>query len=455
VRNRKDTTEENAMGEFTRRDTLKTLATAAAVSTLPSLLLPSAAQAAFDPKPEKGAKLRMMRWRRFIQGDEDQWLANTAKFTKLTGIEVGVDNEGFEDVRPKAAMAANVGSGPDIVLGWMDDPHLFRNRVIDLSDLAAYLGQKYGGWYDTARRYATIGRGPDQGKWIGLPLGAGGALLNYRVSWVREAGFERFPTDFDGYLKLCKALKKNGHPPGFALSHATGDAETWSHNILWGFGGRMVDENNKAAINSPETLRAIEYMRELHATFIDGTLAWTGVSNNNAFLEEKIGLTSNGPSIYYVAKNSKDARQRAVAKDMNHAQFPVGPTGVAAELHLLSQAYVFNYTKYPNACKAYLKFMWEQAQYEPWQAAALSYMCPPLKAYAETPFWKQDPKLTPFRNVVERMRWSGYAGDVGEKSASALADWIVVDMFAQAVSGQMSPKDAARDAERRVRRAYR
>ncbi len=443
------------MGEFTRRDTLKTIGAAAALTSPPSLLLSASAYAAFDPKPEKGAKIRLMRWRRFIQGDEDQWLANTARFTRLTGVEVGVDNEGFEDVRPKAAMAANVGAGPDIVLGWMDDPHLFRNRLIELTPLAEHLGGKYGGWYDTARRYGTIGSGADKGKWIGLPLGAGGALLNYRVSWLKEAGFERMPTDFENYLKLCRALKKNGHPPGFALSHATGDAETWSHNILWGFGARMVDENNRPAINSRETIDAIEYMRELHSTFIDGTLAWTGVSNNNSFLEEKIGLTSNGPSIYYVAKNAKAPRQREIARDMNHAQYPVGPAGTPAELHLLSQGYVFNYTRYPNACMAYLKFMWEREQYEPWQAAALSYMCPPLKAYAETPFWKQDPKLTPFRDVVARMRWSGYAGEVGEKSAAALADWIVVDMFAQAVSGQRTPKDAARDAERRVRRAYR
>jgi multiple sugar transport system substrate-binding protein len=85
----------------------------------------------------------------------------------------------------------------------------------------------------------------------------------------------------------------------------------------------------------------------------------------------------------------------------------------------------------------------------------LSYMCPPLRAYAQTPFWKEDPKLTPFKDVVARMRWSGYAGDVGEASAAALADWIVVDMFAQAVSGQRSPKEAARDAERRLQRVYR
>ena len=443
------------MGEFSRRDTLKTLGAVAVAGAAPTLLLPSSAVAAYDVKPEKGARIRMMRWRRFIQGDEDQWLANTAKFTRQTGVEVRVDNEGFEDIRPKAAMAANVGSGPDIVLGWMDDPHLFRNRLIDLSDLAEYLGGKYGGWYPTAVRYGTINAGSDKGKWIGLPLGAGGALLNYRSGWLQEAGYESVPTDFDNYLKMCKALAKNGHPPGFALSHATGDAETWSHNVLWGFGARMVDENNKPAINSKETIEAIEYMRELNSTFIKGTLSWTGVSNNNSFLEGRISLTSNGPSIYYVAKNSEDPKLRAIAKDMNHAAFPVGPAGVPAELHLLSQAYVFRYTRYPNACKAYLKFMWEREQYEPWQAAATSYMCPPLKAYAETPFWKSDPKYEPFRNVVERMRWSGYAGDVGEKSASALADWVVVDMFAQAVSGQSSAKDAARDAERRVRRAYR
>ena len=185
------------MGEFSRRDTLKTLGATALVTAAPTLLLPSRAWGAYDVKPEKGASIRMMRWRRFIQGDEDQWLANTARFTKLTGVKVRVDNEGFEDIRPKAAMAANVGSGPDIVLGWMDDPHLFRNRLLDLTDLAEYLGDKYGGWYPTARRYGTINSGSEKGHWIGLPLGAGGALLNYRMSRVKEAGFETFPTDFD------------------------------------------------------------------------------------------------------------------------------------------------------------------------------------------------------------------------------------------------------------------
>jgi multiple sugar transport system substrate-binding protein len=61
----------------------------------------------------------------------------------------------------------------------------------------------------------------------------------------------------------------------------------------------------------------------------------------------------------------------------------------------------------------------------------------------------------PFRDVAKRMVWSGYAGSVGYASAGVLADWIVTDMFAQAVSGQKSAKEAVAEAERRAKRHYR
>src|SRR3546814_7994853 len=65
-------------------------------------------------KIEKGAKLRVLRWSQFVQGDIDQWMANTKKFTEKTGVEVRIDRENWPDVSPKASVAANVGSGPDI-----------------------------------------------------------------------------------------------------------------------------------------------------------------------------------------------------------------------------------------------------------------------------------------------------------------------------------------------------
>ena len=45
----------------------------------------------------------------------------------------------------------------------------------------------------------------------------------------KAAGFDAFPKDTDGFLKLCKALKAKGTPGGFALGNATGDGNTWVH----------------------------------------------------------------------------------------------------------------------------------------------------------------------------------------------------------------------------------
>ena len=64
-----------------------------------------------------------------------------------------VDNEGWEDVRPKAAVAANTGAGPDIILSTNDDANLYPDKLLDVTDLAEYLGKKYGGWYPACEAF--------------------------------------------------------------------------------------------------------------------------------------------------------------------------------------------------------------------------------------------------------------------------------------------------------------
>ena len=115
------------MDNFNRRRFLEGTAGVAAGTALGAgaIWAPAVhAQAALSLKPEKGAKLRVLRWSRFVQGDIDAYMVNVKKFTEKTGIEVRVDNEGWEDVRPKAAVAANTGAGPDIILSTNDDANL-------------------------------------------------------------------------------------------------------------------------------------------------------------------------------------------------------------------------------------------------------------------------------------------------------------------------------------------
>ena len=71
------------MKNFTRREFIGTgaaVAGAAATTSLAPLAMAQTPSLSYTPEP--GAKLRVLRWKRFVQGDEDQFMANVAAFSK-------------------------------------------------------------------------------------------------------------------------------------------------------------------------------------------------------------------------------------------------------------------------------------------------------------------------------------------------------------------------------------
>jgi multiple sugar transport system substrate-binding protein len=441
------------MTQITRRKTL-TLAGGGLASTALGGLPARAAVVAADVQPphydiEKGATLRVLRPAKFVEPDEAIFRANTKKFSEASGVPVRVDFVGFEDLRPQTAVAANTGAGPDIVIAWPDDPHLYVDRIVEMTDLAEYLGRKYGGWQFLAERY---GKKWGTDTWIGLPMGGSGAPCVYRISWVKEAGFETIPTDLDQFLALCRKLKQNGHPPGFALGNAVGDANGYCNWLLWSHGGSMIDPDGHVAINRPETFAALAYARELYQTFIPGVLSWQDPSNNKVFAAGDIGLTQNGVSIYYALKNNP--KTAALAEDVGHAPMPFGPVGKPPESALLINAMLFRHSPYPNAAKEYLRFMMEVEQYERWLTGCLGYWAQPLKAYAEAAIWSSDPKLLPYRDTCAHEFWNGYQGPISAASGAVNAEYVNVHMFASVSVGQATPEEAVAEAGRRMRRYY-
>ena len=78
-------------------------------------------------------------------------------------------------------------------------------------------------------------------------------------------------------------MKKNNKPVGFALGNAVGDGNNVAQWLLWSHGAMLVDEDGKVAINSRETINALNTLRELYPTFVSGTLSWLDPSNNRAY----------------------------------------------------------------------------------------------------------------------------------------------------------------------------
>ena len=99
-------------------------------------------------------------------------------------------------------------------------------------------------------------------------------------------------------------------------------------------------------------------VKALSDTFIPGVASWNDGSNNKAFLSGELYCTANGISIYVAAKD--DPTKKDLAEDTYHALWPVGPIGKPTELQLCVPILAFNFTKYPNAAKAFVAFMLEK-----------------------------------------------------------------------------------------------
>jgi multiple sugar transport system substrate-binding protein len=87
--------------------------------------------------------------------------------------------------------------------------------------------------------------------------------------------------------------------------------------------------------------------------------------------------------------------------------------------------------------------------------AAQGYLTHCLNAYDANPVWTADPKATIYGQAGKRSLTAGGLGSVGEKAAAAIADFVVLDMFAAYCTGREDTKGAIRIAERQLTRIYR
>lgn len=443
---------------ISRRESLTLASASIAAASIPTIGahaavtdVPIANVKPLDYKLEKGAELRVLRPAKFIDPDEVYWRENTKKYTAATGIPVRVDFISWEDIRPQTAVVANTGAGPDIVVGFSSDPQIYASKIADMTDLADYLGAKYGGWQELSKLYGTKWKTKE---WISIPIGGGAGPTVYRQSWVKEAGYDKIPDDHQGFLELCQKLHKAGHPFGMSLGHALGDANGFASWLLWSHNAMLVDESGKIALDSKETIAALKYATELQKVQVSGNLSWNDSGNNKAYAAGDIGMTFNGVSIYYFLKSSQDPKLQQMAVDTQHQLLPKGLAARSPMSATPMNAMVFKHTKYPNAAKDYLRFMMEADQYGPWLSNCIGYWSNSLKAYSKMKFWTEDPKLMPYAAGMDTPYYDGYKGPVTPASSAVTANYTVVDMFASVVTGNATPEGAAKRGAQQAQRYY-
>lgn len=390
-------------------------------------------------------KISLLTWPNTLSAMDDVLREQARQYSKMKGVEISIEFVSYNDLPTKTAAAVESGAGPDIVCLVGDGAHLHAKSLVDVSDLAETLAKELKGWMNIAKDVGIVDK-----TWRAIPWAICPQVINYRVDWLKELGYTKFPDTYEEMLVLAKKLKDKGHPVGFALGRALGDANQFHYPLLWAFGGAECRKDGKTvAINSPETAKAIDYRRELHKLGeTDDVYAWDDAANNRAFMAEAISVTLNATSIYWAMK--KNAPHLREVTD--HALAPQGPAGRFSYSTPFSLG-IFKFSKVQKEAKAFIKWLLEPKQYSAWMGVGEGMMAGLLNYYEDDPVWKKDPKFEASRLTPKYCRLPGYPGPPSRHAAEAMVKYVIVNMFARACKG-MSTAETIKIAEAELKEIY-
>jgi multiple sugar transport system substrate-binding protein len=190
--------------------------------------------------------------------------------------------------------------------------------------------------------------------------------------------------------------------------------------------------------------------------FDEGGMSWDDAGNNRAFLSNTISSTSNGASIYLLARVKADTymteKGKPLKDDIFHSPLPKGPAGQFS-YHVPFSNLVPTYTPNKKAVLDFLKWFHSKDVYGEWFTSQMGFSVGSTKSWEDDPVWKIDPIMAPFRKAAESGRFAGYAGPAGRAAAEAISKYIIVDMYAKAVQGA-SAEDAVKWAHAELVKIY-
>jgi multiple sugar transport system substrate-binding protein len=378
----------------------------------------------------------------------DDFFAKTLlpEYEKLSGIKMSYEAASVGGMLTRLTTIAETKSGPEIAMTALNQPHLFDNSLVDLSDVAAGIGKQLGGWHESVVEVVVVNK-----KWKALPWGNIGQLEVYRTDWFKEVGVTKFPETWEDLLAAGRLLKKKGHPFGFELGHGFGDNHGWLYPLFWSFGGREVDRDGKTVlIDSAETAKAVDFCRKFYQeTMLEDVLGWTDVNNNKAFFGEQISCTNNASSILVVGK--RDFPE--IAKVTDHALNPHGPKGRFHVMNAVSHALLTHAPDQP-AAKAFLKWLYDDKQMSRWLTSGDAYYAPFLHGYDNHPMWNAEPRYMPYKESLKTTRPHTWPGPQTHAASESVAKYVLVDMFAKACRGDAT-KDVIATAAAQLKQIYR
>jgi multiple sugar transport system substrate-binding protein len=272
----------------------------------------------------------------------------------------------------KMAAAVASGDAPDLFVGSKDTFQLWNQKsLVAVDDTVKWAISQFGDPAPGQKRTNFI-----DNQWFAVPFFS--ATGGY---WVRKSWFDAVNFDItkqytlqewlDASLKVSDPSKK--HWGWGNTVNRSGDGQTNVYSALWQSGARVTTADNKVSFYSDESIAAYDWLKDLYANprwapaLPTGVNAWTDPSNNEAYLADTIGFSSNAGTMFATAL----AQKPEIANDTWLALHPSGPVGKKESLIVAGpgwfQLQIFMGAKNPDAARLMIQtLLAKESQKQVW-----------------------------------------------------------------------------------------
>jgi maltose-binding protein MalE len=403
-----------------------------------------------EPNTKLSGSLKILLWSHFVPR-HDKWFDQFAReWGEQVGVDVTVDHIEVTGIPARIESEISAGSGHDVIQFIAPLPQ-FEPSVVDLTDITDEAVSRYGEQIDLCRKSSL---NPTTNKVYAYSPGWVPDPGNYRRSMWEKAGFPDGPSTWEELREGGSKIKADQKVQlGIGMSQEI-DSDMAARGLIWGYGGAVQDEQENVTINSPETVAAAEFMKELfEGAMTDEVFAWNPSSNNQGFVAGKLSYILNSISAYRTLQKVNPQ----IANDVQFVPALEGPVMQAAAQHVMYNWIVPEHAANVDAAKEFLLHYTENYARATWESELYDFPAfpervPDLNAWLDDDPFGSDPpdKLAVLKNALD---WSvnvGYKGSANTAIGEVFGTFILPNMFARVARGRQTAEQSVAAAERQI-----
>lgn len=419
----------------------------AAASAGPFFLFPRRAEASRK-------KLRILQWKHPVPG-YDRWFNEVlaAGWGHEHDTRVIVDFAAPEAIHQRAAAEAAAGKGHDIVV-FPSPPADFEQHLVDHRDIYREVRRHWGEVIELGYKSTFNPRTKRHFAFCDAYVPA--PFLWLRGAWTK-AGLPLGPRDYDTLRRVGATMRRSqGLACGLGMSEEQG-SNVSMFSLLWSFGGMVQDENGRVALESPETVEALRFMKAFYQeTETPEVLRWGPESASRSMLGGRISCTVNALAIARMAerRHPNDDGQIMVSPALRAQVGPYTPP-------YITQCYaVWNFAENQEGARQFLAALPSSSKEAFLASRFCNFPCYPKTVPDLLPQIESDPSARPpgkYEVLRDTLFWTrniGYPGYATAAAEEVFRTFVVPRMFSRVARGELSPEEAARAGAREVENIF-